>query len=116
MAMYHAAKVSQKLVFRKAGLKKVETPGPPARKTGGGTSRTKGATASHQPSPVIAGLKTSRLRVGQTNMYSARPSGAHTSRRERKGLGRTPSLPIAHVQRSWSATTWQPQPQKNRPS
>jgi len=38
-----------------------------------------------------------------------------TSRRERKGFGRTPSLFMSQEHRSWSATTWQPQPQKYRP-
>jgi hypothetical protein len=34
-----------------------------------------------------------------------------TSRRERKGLGRMPALPMSQWQKSCRATTWQTQPQ-----
>ena len=73
------------------------------------SARTPGQT------PSSTGASASRLNVGQTNMYSASASGMNTSRRERKGFGRTPHFFIIHAQRSCSATTWQPQPQKNRP-
>ena len=48
--------------------------------------------------------------------YASRSgSGTHSSRRERNIRGRTPSLVMRCAHTSWSATMWQPQPQKNRP-